>query len=99
MHRRTKALQISAKVKRIVYERDNGCCIFCKMRGDPVGHFVSRGQGGLGIEENIISVCAECHRMLDQTTNRAQMKEIAREYLKSKYPDWDERKLYYNKWE
>jgi len=36
--------------------------------------------------------------MMDQTTNRDRMKSIAREYLKSKYPDWDESKLYYKKW-
>ena len=98
MHRRTKALQISPHVKKIVYERDGGLCIFCKGRGDPVCHFVSRGQGGLGIEENIICACAECHRMMDQTTNRDRMKSIAREYLKSKYPNWNEEELYYKKW-
>ena len=98
MHRRTKALQISPKVKKIVYERDGGLCIFCKGCGDPVCHFVSRGQGGLGIEENIICACAECHRMMDQTTNRDRMKSIAREYLKSKYPNWNEEELYYKKW-
>ena len=98
MHRRTKALQISAKVKKIVYERDSGMCIFCKRRGDPVAHFISRGQGGLGIEQNVICACADCHRMMDQTTNRDRMKDIAREYLKSKYPDWKEDDLYYKKW-
>lgn len=98
MHRRTKALQISPKVKKIVYERDGGLCIFCKGRGDPLCHFVSRGQGGLGIEENIICACAECHTRMDNSTDREMMKAKAREYLKSKYPDWDESKLYYKKW-
>lgn len=98
MHRRTKALQISPKVKKRVYERDSGLCIFCKSQGDPVAHFVSRGQGGLGIEENIITACADCHRRMDATTDRDRMKEIAREYLKSKYPDWKEEELYYKKW-
>lgn len=98
MHRRTKALQIPAKVKRIVYERDNGLCIFCKGKGDPVAHFVARSQGGLGIEENIITVCAYCHAKLDNSIDREMMKDYARDYLKSKYPFWDESELYYKKW-
>lgn len=98
MHKRTKALQIPTKVKRKVYERDGGLCIFCQDRGDPVAHFVARSQGGLGIEENILCCCAICHRRLDETTDREWMKDIARDYLKSKYPDWDESNLYYKKW-
>ena len=99
MNRRTKALQIPAKVKKIVYERDKGRCIFCHGKGDPVAHFVARSQGGLGIEENIICACADCHRLMDSTTARERMKDIARKYLQSKYPDWDERGLYYKKWD
>ena len=98
MHKRTKALQINPKVKAKVYERDGGLCIFCKQPGDPVAHFVSRAQGGLGIEENIITACSHCHRKMDATTNREYMKDIARVYLRSKYPDWDEKELYYKKW-
>ena len=98
MQRRTKALSISAAVKKKVYERDGGLCIFCQGRGDPVAHFVARSQGGLGIEENIICACSDCHRRMDATTDRERMKCIARKYLQSKYPDWDESKLYYKKW-
>jgi len=98
MHKRTKALQIPKKVKDAVYERDNGLCIFCHHPGDPVAHFVARSQGGLGIEENIITACSFCHRLMDSTTMRERMKIIARKYLKSKYPDWNEEDLYYKKW-
>lgn len=98
MHKRTKALQIPMKVKKRVYERDSGLCIFCNCYGDPVAHFVSRSQGGLGIEQNIITVCAYHHSRMDQSTDRESMKEYAREYLKSKYPDWKEEDLYYKKW-
>ena len=98
MHRRTKALQIPPKVKAAVYERDNGLCIFCNNPGDPVAHFVARSQGGLGIEQNIICTCSWCHRLMDSTTARERMKDIARKYLQSKYPDWDEKELYYKKW-
>ena len=53
MNKRTKALAISPAVKRRVLERDKGACVLCGRPGDPVCHFISRAQGGLGIEENI----------------------------------------------
>lgn len=98
MNKRTKALQIPMKVKDAVYKRDQGRCIFCHKRGDPVGHFIGRSQGGCGIEQNIITVCFICHQKLDNTVSREEMKEKARRYLKSKYKDWNEEELYYKKW-
>ena len=98
MHRRTKALQIPMAVKQKVYIRDGGCCIWCGCPGDPVVHFIAKSQGGRGIEENIVCGCYFCHTQYDQTDQREKYREKAREYLKSKYPDWDESKLYYRKW-
>lgn len=98
MNRRTKALQIPMKVKRIVYERDKGKCIWCGKSGDPVVHFIAKSQGGLGIEQNILCGCYRCHTTYDQTDQRDIYRDKARTYLKSKYPDWDESKLYYKKW-
>lgn len=106
--KRTKALEIPMKVKKAVAERDSTeghpCCIWC---GTPApttnptafsnAHYISRGQGGLGIEENILTLCPECHRKYDQTEQRETMKEIFRSYLKTKYTDWDERNLIYKK--
>lgn len=99
MHRRTKALQIPMSVKKIVYARDNGCCIWCGAPGDPVVHFIAKSQGGKGIEQNILTGCYRCHTQYDQTDQRERYREKARAYLNSKYPDWDEIKLYYNKWQ
>lgn len=99
MHKRTKALQIPMSVKRKVYERDGGCCIWCGCPGDPVVHFIAKSQGGRGIEENIVCGCYFCHTQYDQTDQRERYRDKAREYLKSKYPDWDESNLYYKKWE
>lgn len=104
----TKARAIKQKVKEAVAERDifDGwpCCINC---GQPAptenrlafsnAHFISRAQGGLGVEENTLTLCPGCHRRYDQTTERENLREFFREYLKSKYPDWDEAKLYYRK--
>ena len=96
MHKRTRALDISAQVKRRVLERDE-YCVWCGRAGAPNAHYISRAQGGLGIEENILTLCNDCHRRYDQTTDRPLMREYFREYLRGKYPDWDENKLIYRK--
>ena len=95
--RRTKALEIPPKVKKAVYERDNGACIWCARQGQPNAHYIPRSRGGLGIEENILTLCWECHLKYDQSGERAKMGEFFKEYLKNKYPDWDEEKLIYKK--
>ena len=99
MHKRTKALAISKAVKAAVYARDGGCCVLCLSRyGLPEAHYISRAQGGKGIEENIVTLCANCHREYDQGFHRQEIREELREYLKKQYPDWDESKLVYDKW-
>ena len=95
--KRTKALEIPRKVKETVCERDSGLCVMCGKVGIPNAHYIARSQGGLGIEENIITLCFDCHRKYDQSINRNWMREHFREYLQSKYPDWDEEKLIYKK--
>ena len=97
MNKRTKALMIPATVKAKVWARDK-CCVFCgSPYAAPVAHYIARSHGGLGIEENILTLCGECHRRYDQTTKRREMKEFFREYLKSKYPEWDEKNLIYRR--
>lgn len=95
--RRTKALEIPPEVKEAVYERDGGACIWCAKRGEPNAHYIPRSHGGLGIEENILTLCWGCHMEYDQTTNRAKMRVFFKAYLKSKYPDWTEEKCIYKK--
>lgn len=106
--KRTKALEIPIEVKKKVAERDSvdghPCCIWC---GKPApstnplafsnAHYISRGQSGKGIEENILTLDWECHQKYDQSTDRPEMKAFFRGYLMSKYPDWDEEKLIYKK--
>lgn len=108
MHTRTKALGITTRVKEEVADRDSfdgcPCCILCGCPA-PVNnrlafsnaHYISRAQGGLGIEENILTLCTLCHRRYDQTTDRAILKPFFARYLKSHYSDWDESKLVYQK--
>ena len=108
MHTRTKALGITIAVKENVAERDEfdgyTCCILCGTPAPPYNrlafsnaHYISRAQGGLGIEENILTLCPECHYRYDQTTDRAMLKPFLGRYLKNHYPDWDEEKLIYRK--
>lgn len=110
MHTRTKALGITIRVKEEVADRDSfdgyPCCILCGTPAPPYNrlafsccHFISRAQGGLGTEQNILSLCPACHHRYDQTTDRAMLKPFFERYLKSHYPDWDEKNLYYKKGE
>lgn len=101
--RRTKATDIPPEVRKAVEQRDsiNGapCCIFCgspNARGE--AHVIARSQAGLGVERNVITVCRSCHQQFDEGQAKALYRERAKEYLKSKYPDWNEEDLVYNKW-
>ena len=70
MNARTKALAISKEVKETVYKRDRGRCILCGAVGLPEAHYIPRSKGGLGIEQNIVTLCRPCHDKLDNTTER-----------------------------
>ncbi len=97
LHKQTKATRIPETVKKAVWERDGGYCVLCGRPGNPWCHYISRAHGGLGISENIVTLCAPCHSRLDQSDERAALKEALANYLRSKYPDWDEEKLVYRK--
>ena len=98
MHKRTRACSISRKTKLRVFERDQGCCIFCGRPGLPEAHVVPRSHGGLGIEENIVTACRPCHDMLDNSDFRQRMLEMAVEHLRQFYPDWNINDFIYEKW-
>lgn len=95
--KRTKAVNITSKVKKIVYARDNGCCIFCGQPGLPEAHVVPRSKGGLGTEQNIITACRLCHYKLDQTAARASMLEYANSYLEENYAAEELQSVIYRK--
>lgn len=98
MHKRTKAVAISPEVRAEVEERDNHCCIFCGRPGRGEAHLINRSQGGLGIPENIVTVCRPCHHQMDNGQATKLYRAKAEEYLKSKYPEWDRSKLVFDKW-
>ena len=94
--KRTKALDISKAVKDKVFQRDGGRCILCgSYDAMPNSHYLSRAKSGLGIEQNIVTMCIECHHDFDNTTKRAELKELVRAYLDVHYPDFrDDRRIY-----
>ena len=96
--KRTKACEIPSKVKARVWERDHQLCVLCGRVGSPVAHFIPRSHNGKGIEQNIVTLCPECHRDYDNSERRPELRKKLRAYLMAKYPDWNEEKLTYRKW-
>ena len=98
--KRAKACDITKKVKDIVWERDGHKCIICgSYQAMPNSHYIRRSQGGLGIEENIVTMCQRCHYMYDQGGERESIASYTERYLRSKYPNWNPQNLIYKKGE
>ena len=95
---RSKACDIPKKVKDAVWERDRRRCILCgSPEAMPNSHYVKRSAGGLGIEENVTTMCLRCHEAFDGP-RRDELMPRVRRYLQSRYPSWDEKKLVYRKY-
>lgn len=98
MNKRTKACNISTKVRNTVHERDGHSCIFCGSNYDiQICHLIPRSKGGLGIPENLFDGCIHCHMLMDQTVKRKEMIQRAEEYLRSLYVNFDEVDKIYRK--
>lgn len=104
--RRGKALDISQSVKKRVWERDGGRCVFCGSYVNvmPNAHFIPRSKGGLGIEENIVTLCTElsenrCHYLFDfgSREQRDAIGDEIEKYLRDKYPGWNKESLVFKK--
>lgn len=96
--KRTKALSISKEVKAAVWERDEHRCIICgSSEASPNAHFIARSHGGLGIEENIVTLCQSCHHEFDFGADGFRLSVVIRKYLQSKYPYWNDNDLIYRK--
>ena len=97
--KRSKACDITQAVKKKVWERDGGLCIVCgNPQSMPNAHFIPRSKGGLGIEQNIVTLCLNCHHNFDNTSQRPVYREYIRKYLQGKYgANWGIEKLIYKK--
>lgn len=96
-----KATAISKEVRQRVWERDHMACIYCHRRV-PVecanSHFIKRSQLGLGIEQNIVTACPNCHYKYDFGVNCKDMINYTREYLSLFYGALKRENLVYHKY-
>lgn len=94
---RSQACDIPQAVKDAVWERDRHRCVLClSPQAMPNAHYIPRSAGGLGVEKNIVTLCFDCHRRYDQTTQRPHLQAELRAYLQGIYRgDWDEASLRY----
>lgn len=96
----TRYTDISPKTRAKVWARDGHRCILC---GDPNAgpwcHYIPRSRGGLGVEENVVTLCDYHHRILDigHGEQRCRVREAVRQYLRSIYDGWEETRLIYRK--
>lgn len=110
--KQAKAREFTEAERAKIICRDRGECIFCRQRYHmekanwfalevkAIMHYIPRAQNGLGIEKNGAVGCQFHHEMMDNGNSgrRAEMLEMFREYLKSRYPGWNEADLVYRKW-
>lgn len=90
---RRKRNAFSYKVKQQIYERDNGLCQQCGAPGTEIHHVKFRSQGGRGVVNNGLLLCADCHRKIHQVRKFARKwQEVFEErYGQDYYKDeWDE---------
>lgn len=97
-HKETKATAISRETKIEVFERDRGRCIICGAPGLPEAHYIRRSQGGLGIPENIVTLCRTCHYEFDEGKRHNEYKEKIQAYLNRFYPDFSDYDRIYHKY-
>ena len=112
MHRQTAKTGIPASVKAAVALRDsvNGpaTCIICGAPGGPHCHIVRRSQGGMGVEQNIVTMCGPCHYAFDEgiglkrleplgLNTRDDVRRYIVDYIRGFYPDWTPERVTYRK--
>ena len=99
--KRSKATDISMVIKKKVWERDKHHCISCgSPYAMPNAHYLSRAHGGLGIEENIVTLCQKCHNDYDNGKNKEvsdRIKTKIEKHLNKHYLNWDKESLIYKK--
>lgn len=97
--KRSRACDISPKVRKEVMERDGHKCIICGSTDNlQVAHYVSRARLGLGIPQNLAVMCGVCHFEMDNGKSHRELQKLVRGHLQGFYEDWNEKELIYTKW-
>ena len=97
--KRSKACDISPKVRKEVLERDNHCCIICGVNHSlQIAHYISRARGGLGNARNLAVMCVHCHSAMDNGKYHKELQKAVREHLTAHCDNWNEKDLIYKKW-
>lgn len=80
---RTQWTDVSKETRKYVKRRDGNKCIICNNKGAiTMTHiFVSRGQGGKGSKENIVSLCANCHYYILDNPIGEEQNKLSQKYL------------------
>ena len=60
-------------------------------------HFIKRSHGGLGVPQNIVTLCNRCHLQFDSSKDSMHIRAMIRDYLRNKYVGWQEHELRYVK--
>ena len=99
----TKACNISPKVRQKVEERDGGVSILSGKPGIGNVHYIPRSLGGLGIEQNVVTLTPEEHHLYDNGSARDrnvrnEIREKIAAYLEKHYPGFRDYDRIYHKW-
>lgn len=99
--KRTQATDISPKTRSIVLRRDSHRCVYCGTTyALQLAHvFVNRSHGGLGVEQNLVTLCIEHHMLMDngREEKAKPIRDVAEFYLRHQYKDIDIDSLKYKK--
>ncbi len=101
MSKRSNACDVKNGIRNHVLDRDNNRCVVCgNTTWLQMAHvFVSRAHGGLGVPQNIATLCVVCHMSLDngKASEANLVRELVQGYMMRKYPDLEIEKLKYKK--
>ena len=101
MSKRSKACDITPKVRKQVMERDK-CCVNCGRHHTlTIAHvWANRSHGGLGVVENLCVLCMKCHHNFDNSFgNRHEIVKFNVEhYMERIYGKPNIDKITFRKW-
>ena len=95
--KRSRASDIKPTTAKVVKLRDRACILCGSGYHIELHHHISRGRGGMGVKENVVCLCKQCHMDLHSSTRSGQYRKGVENYLKLKYPNWKKENVIYNK--